>query len=180
MLIHTEIEAFIHVDSYWKWSLHSCWFIQKLKPSFMLIHTEIEAFIHVDSYWNWPLRPFCATCMEVKSHHYKECEQRQTPGKWNEIEHLYSAYPGRVLSALYMGSPTGHSNHCSFLNSLGSITELSSQMMRHSSIQPIVGYSFYTWGEEMHVKSLSQGLSQRRPGPTRTRTRDLLIPKPLT
>ena len=60
-----------------------------------------------------------------------------------------------------MGSPTGHSNHWAFLNSLGIITEeLSLQMTRHSSTLPIVGYSFsHEWGEEMHVKSLSQGLS---------------------
>ena len=29
-----------------------------------------------------------------------------------------------MLYALYMGSPTGHSNHCTFLNSLGSITSI--------------------------------------------------------
>ena len=47
-----------------------------------------------------------------------------------------------MLQALYIGSPTGHSNHCNFL---GIITEeLSLQMTRHSSILLIVRYFFYT------------------------------------
>ena len=54
-----------------------------------------------------------------------------------------------------MGSPTGHSSHVGFLNSLGSITEeLPIQMTRHSTI-----LLTHEWGEERHVKSLSQGLS---------------------
>ena len=65
--------------------------------------------------------------------------------KLNEIEHLYSAYPQNVLYALYRGSPAGHSNHCAFLNSLWSIKEeLSLQTARHSSVLPMIEYSFYT------------------------------------
>ena len=46
--------------------------------------------------------------------------------------------------------------------------ELSSQMTYHSSIMPIVGTHFaHEWGEEMHIKSLSQGLNVylAQPGP---------------
>ena len=52
-------------------------------------------------------------------------------------------------------------------------------MTCHSSILPTVllGTHFtHDWGEEMHLKSLSR--TQRRPSTTRTRTQDLLIPKP--
>ena len=48
---------------------------------------------------------------------------------------LYSAYPRKVLYALYIAYPTGHSNHRTFLNSLGNIAEeLSLQMKLHSRI----------------------------------------------
>ena len=50
--------------------------------------------------------------------------------------------------------------YCTFLNSLGSITEeLSLQKTRYASILSIVGTRFiHECDEEMHVKSLSQGL----------------------
>ena len=60
-----------------------------------------------------------------------------------------------------LGSPTGHSNHCTFLISLGSITEeLPLQMTRHSSILSIVGSRFtLERGEEMLLKGFYQGLN---------------------
>ena len=47
---------------------------------------------------------------------------------------------------LYRVSPPCHSEHCTFLSSLGRITEeLSLQMVRPFSILLIIGHSFYTW-----------------------------------
>ena len=65
-----------------------------------------------------------------------------------------------ALSALHE-APEGHFNHWTFLNPLGSITdELSLQITRHPSILPQSDTRFtHEWGEEMRVKSLSQGLN---------------------
>ena len=69
--------------------------------------------------------------------------------------------PRNVFKPIYIGSPTGHSNHCTFLISLGSITEeLPLQMTRLSGVLSIVGFLFtLEWGGEMHLESFSQGLS---------------------
>ena len=71
-----------------------------------------------------------------------------------------------------MGSPTGHSNHGAFLNSLESITEkLPIQMTRHTTILPTVVYSFYTWVGWGNAWKEPFPRTQCQPGTIRPRTR---------
>ena len=57
--------------------------------------------------------------------------------------------PRKVFKAFFIGSPTSHSNHFTFVNSFGRIAEeLSFKMTRHSSILPTT----HEWDEEIHVK----------------------------
>ena len=81
----------------------------------------------------------------------------------SKIEHFFSAYPRKVLYGLYIGSPTGHSNQCTFLNSLGALQRscLYRRVILRIMILPVVGYSFYTW---VGLGNACKGLNLAQPG----------------
>ena len=82
-----------------------------------------------------------------------------------------------MIYGLYIGSPTGHSSHCTLLNSLDSITEELSLDIVTLGYCPWSGTRFtheWGWGNACKCKE-TFSRSQRRPGTIWTRNRNLLI-----